>query len=565
MKRFSPLSLYLDARHSTSARVFLSIFVSVCLVSLILLSAYSINAMQEMNALSQANGQNVVDTISRQVESFVEDISAMHSLFFSSENILPFLSHSLEEMPSYEWFMDYQAAKRILAICGRSQYSLVKGLLLQKCNGENMQYGSLAYVPDPSQMQQGKLVIDHGYAFFTTSSPLSGGGRTYLTSQLFNAAFDRLCEGLLMPGSGLMILDQQGNPFLRYADNARATEEMDGWLQHGGESQSFSLVKCVSPLSGLTVAMLVPSVTFSAAMADILPWLMPAGLLALLFGLLLSFGFSHRIAAAFRMLKKNIEYVQNSAYDQVTVLPSQDEFGRLSQTFAQMARHIQELILENQRQERTRHALEIQVLRAQVSPHFLYNALGSIRQLASMQGMTHVESLTMAIIHLLRGSLSSAESLVPLSQELEYVRNYWEICRYQYLNDIRITYPDDPSLMDCLLPPMLLQPIVENAIIHGIGDARNDGKILIQAERKGELLRISVTDNGQGMSAEQIEALLRQDSNTNKQRFSGIGLYNVRKRIQMRFGEPSGLQIVSKPGLYTSVVLSLPYQKEHAQ
>ena len=265
------------------------------------------------------------------------------------------------------------------------------------------------------------------------------------------------------------------------------------------------------------------------------------------------------------MLKKNIEYVQNSAYDQVTVLPSQDEFGRLSQTFAQMARHIQELILENQRQERTRHALEIQVLRAQVSPHFLYNALGSIRQLASMQGMTHVESLTMAIIHLLRGSLSSAESLVPLSQELEYVRNYWEICRYQYLNDIRITYPDDPSLMDCLLPPMLLQPIVENAIIHGIGDARNDGKILIQAERNGELLRISVTDNGQGMSAEQIEALLRQDSNTNKQRFSGIGLYNVRKRIQMRFGEPSGLQIVSKPGLYTSVVLSLPYQKEHAQ
>lgn len=392
MKRFSPLSLYLDARHSTSARVFLSIFVSVCLVSLILLSAYSINAMQEMNALSQANGQNVVDTISRQVESFVEDISAMHSLFFSSENILPFLSHSLEEMPSYEWFMDYQAAKRILTICGRSQYSLVNGLRLQKGNGETMQYGSLAYVPDPSQMQQGKLVIDHGYAFFTTSSPLSGGGRTYLTSQLFNAAFDRLCEGLLMPGSGLMILDQQGNPFLRYADNARATEEMDGWLQHGGESQSFSLVKCVSPLSGLTVAMLVPSVTFSAAMADILPWLMPAGLLALLFGLLLSFGFSHRI-----------------------------------------------------------------------------------------------------------------------------------------------------------------------------GDARNDGKILIQAERKGELLRISVTDNGQGMSAEQIEALLRQDSNTNKQRFSGIGLYNVRKRIQMRFGEPSGLQIVSKPGLYTSVVLSLPYQKEHAQ
>lgn len=212
-----------------------------------------------------------------------------------------------------------------------------------------------------------------------------------------------------------------------------------------------------------------------------------------------------------------------------------------------------------------RHTLEIQVLRAQISPHFLYNALGSIRQLASMQGMTHVESLTMAIIHLLRGSLAASEALVPLSQELDYVRNYLEICCYQYLNDIRVTYPDAPALMDCLLPPMLLQPIVENAIIHGIGDARNDGRILIRAEKENDTLRICVTDNGQGMSSAQIEALLGQDSNTSKQRFSGIGLYNVRKRIQMRFGEPYGLQIVSKPGFYTSVSLSLPYRKEMAE
>jgi sensor histidine kinase YesM len=106
-----------------------------------------------------------------------------------------------------------------------------------------------------------------------------------------------------------------------------------------------------------------------------------------------------------------------------------------------------------------------------------------------------------------------------------------EICQYQYLNDIVLDIDADEALLDCQMPPMVLQPIVENAIIHGITDFRSDGVIRISARREDQTLILRVVDNGHGMSPEQIAALLQQERNTDKRRFSGIGLFNVYKRI----------------------------------
>lgn len=173
--------------------------------------------------------------------------------------------------------------------------------------------------------------------------------------------------------------------------------------------------------------------------------------------------------------------------------------------------------------------------------------------------MDHIDRLTGAIIRLLRAALSNTEALIPLSQEIEYVRNYCEICQYQYLNDFSLDIEVDETLMECRLPPMVLQPIVENAIIHGIADFRSDGVIRVHAQKNADVLFLTVTDNGQGMSGEQIDDLLGQERNTDKRRFSGIGIQNVRKRIQMRFGSRFGLNIFAEPGKYTTVQLSLPF------
>lgn len=553
-----------DARRHIAARMFLSIFVSVLAVSSLLITAYSFSVVSDQTAMSAQSAQNAVETISVQIDGLVDNIRQTHVLLFSSENLYPFLYENEAQAPSYEWFQGYHDAQNMLRFCGRSQYNLVSGMLLQTSDAQTLQYGSFNVLPDPATLAEGafnRLLLHEGHAFYVSRTSLSDGETAYLCTQIYDSAFDALCEGLLPGQSGLVLLDAEGGVFRRYADDAGGAQ-IDAYLQARAQGLTPAGLNCAeytSRQTGLTVAMLFPTARLGEKLAQLIPWLAPTLLFALTAGFLLSFGLSRKVALGFRVMEENIRLVEKRAYGEVTLLPTQDEFGHLSRAFAHMAAHIDALIRENQERERTQHELEIQVLRAQISPHFLYNALNSVRHLASMQGMEHIDRLTTAIIRLLRAALSSMEALIPLSQEIEYVRNYSEICQYQYLNDFTIEYEVDASLMDCLLPPMVLQPIVENAIIHGIAGCRSDGVIRIHAQKNDDVLFLSVTDNGQGMSAEQIEALLRQERNTSHQRFSGIGIFNVRRRIQMRFGERYGLNLFSEPGRYTTAQLSLPY------
>lgn len=554
-----------DVRRHISAHVFVSIFLSVLIISTFLISAYSLNAMNDLTRVSVQSGQSAVDTIGSQIDTFVDNIAQTHVLLFSSENVYPFLYDGGVSMPSYEWFQGYHDAQNMLRFCGRSQYNLISGMLLQKSATETLQYGGFNALLDPYSLkadEMNRLLLRNGYAFYVSSTSLGDGSTAYLYSQIYNSAFDSLCRGLLMPDSGLVLLDAEGNVFRRYEDGADAAGQIDAYLAGRAQSAMPGGLHCAqstSPQTGLTVAMVFPAMRFSEKLSEIIPWLLPAALFALVAGFLLSFGLSRKVVSGFQVMQNNIRLVEGRAYGEVSVIPSEDEFGQLSRTFAHMAAHIDALIRENQERERTQHELEIQVLRAQISPHFLYNALNSVRHLASMQGMDHIDRLTGAIIRLLRAALSNTEALIPLSQEIEYVRNYSEICQYQYLNDFSLDVEVDEALMECRLPPMVLQPIVENAIIHGIADFRSDGVIRIHAQKNADILFLTVTDNGQGMSGEQIEELLGQERNTDKRRFSGIGIQNVRRRIQMRFGDRYGLNIFAEPGKYTTVQLSLPY------
>lgn len=554
-----------DVRRHISAHVFVSIFLSVLLISTFLISAYSLNAMNDLTQVSVLSGQSAVDTIASQIDTFVDNIAQTHVLLFSSENVYPFLYDTSVSMPSYEWFQGYHDAQNMLRFCGRSQYNLISGMLLQKSASEKLQYGGFNALIDPYSLKPdelNRLLLRDGFAFYVSSTSLGDGSNAYLYSQIYNSAFDSLCRGLLMPDSGLVLLDAEGSVFRRYEDGADAAGQIDAYLAGRAQSVMPGGLHCAqstSPQTGLTVAMVFPAMRFSEKLSEIIPWLLPAALFALVAGFLLSFGLSRKVVSGFQVMQNNIRLVESRAYGEVAVIPSQDEFGQLSRTFAHMAAHIDALIRENQERERTQHELEIQVLRAQISPHFLYNALNSVRHLASMQGMDHIDRLTGAIIRLLRAALSNTEALIPLSQEIEYVRNYCEICQYQYLNDFSLDIEVDETLMECRLPPMVLQPIVENAIIHGIADFRSDGVIRVHAQKNADVLFLTVTDNGQGMSGEQIDELLGQERNTDKRRFSGIGIQNVRKRIQMRFGSRFGLNIFAEPGKYTTVQLSLPF------
>ncbi len=562
-----------NVRKHVSARAFLSIFIALFAVSMLLTGAYSLSAFNDITNVVISNSQSSVEAIAVQMDTAVNTIAQNHALLFSSEYIYSFLYNDAKLMPSYEWFEVYNAAQKTLQLCGRSQTNLIMGMMIYRSPQESIQYGSFyttlnPYTLEPSQL--GRLLVHDGYAFYVSSFVLSSGVKAYLVTQINNSVFDTISSSLLSADSSLLLLDREGNIFRQYTEgDSHAVLIRDAIL--GGEQKRgiladrWHLVSSSSSGGNLVIAMAFPVVSLSDKMMQVSPWLVPALLCSFLASIVLSYGISRSLAGGFRIMQENISLMEQEKYSQIKLIPSQDELGRLSQTFARMALRISALIRDNQEKEQMQHELEMQVLRAQVSPHFLYNALNNMRQLATMQGMDHIARMVTALINLLRAALTNEGLLIPLSQELEYVRNYFEICKYQYLDDFVLDMKVDEDTYDYLIPQMVLQPIVENAVIHGISKSSRKGIIRIYAKRQGDLLCLSIVDNGQGMDQEQLDALLSEKHNTSKMRFSGIGVHNVHERIRLRFGDDYGLHISSRLNAYTKVDILLPaVQKEES-
>ena len=533
-------------QNSILRRIFLYIFFSTLIIALLFIAVFSLESMRDIDEVSLSHGKSIVDTVASQLDAYFEQAEQMHTLFFASEFVRPYTSAS-SRMPSLEWFEEYYGARTMLQFCMRSNYHLVSGMQLRKGNGETITLGSFGVTSSALSQLGERFAVSNGHAFYSSGMG-SGANAASMTSQFSDSLFDNLCASLVSDDYCLQLITRDGTPFKTYGD-----ESILSYARGPFASAD------TAGLPALRVALYsAGGITLRELLDDIMRWLPTLLLLTMISGIILSYVFSSRMSSGFRLMEHNIESVSQRRYADVRVLDSDDEFGRMSRTFADMAQSIQALIAENELQRRNQFDLEIQVLRAQVSPHFLYNSLGSVHQLALMQGNLNIASLTTAIIKLLRAAIATSEALVPLMQEIDSINNYYEICKYQYLSDIAIETDISDEAKGCMLPPMTLQPIVENAVIHGIANYRADGKINIRAAAEGGALVITIEDNGRGMTPEQLETLLTQKRNQSRQRFSGIGLYNVRQRIEMRFGAPYGMNITSEPGEYTRVVLTLP-------
>lgn len=570
MRLVQKLLEWTNLKKHISARVFLSAFFAIFAVSTILIGTYSFSVFNNMTNIIIQQDQISVNTIAEQTDTAINTIAQTHALLFSSENIYKFLNKTSIEMPTYEWFQAYNDAQQTLRLCGRGQINLIMGMLLFKNQQEYMQYGSLYTMLNPYKLapaQSNGLIIYNGHAYYVSAASANNGARAFLVSQLYDSVLDNICTGLLSKDSSLLVLTPEHTVFRQYSSNQQNADLIRAAMANGQQTQGlldgkWHLVSAFSNQSGLTFAMAFPVVSTYQKLIEVSPWLFPALIFSLTAGIGLSYGISRRLANGFRTMQENVRLVEHKEYDKIRLIPTQDEFGHLSHTFAQMARHISLLIKENQERQHKEHELQLQVLRAQVSPHFLYNTLNNMRHLASLQGMDHIDRMATALIRLLRAALDNEGKLIPLSQELEYVRDYCEICQYQYLDDFYLDIRVAEDVMDCLMPQMVLQPIVENAIIHGIQNNRREGIIRIQAQRIEDKLIIRIIDNGQGISLEQLEELFHQQHNVSKLRFSGIGIHNVQERIRMRFGQEYGLTIRSRLNHYTRVDITLPHIKK---
>lgn len=272
---------------------------------------------------------------------------------------------------------------------------------------------------------------------------------------------------------------------------------------------------------------------------------------AILIGILFSKVFAQpakRLTGAMEAFEKETEDFQF-----VTVRGT-SEISALSDSFGHMVVRIQELMEQVRQEEITLRKTELNALQAQINPHFLYNTLDSIAWMCEEDRTKEAVEMVNALARLFRISTSRGHELITLEKEVEHAKSYLKIQNYRYKNQFAYEFDVEESCLSYLCNKITLQPIIENAIYHGIDRMVDEGYIKICIREEEMAIRMTVTDNGVGMSEEQCQEILHREAGDR----TGIGIKNVNDRIRIYFGEEYGLHITSELDEGTCVEIRIP-------
>lgn len=234
------------------------------------------------------------------------------------------------------------------------------------------------------------------------------------------------------------------------------------------------------------------------------------------------------------------------------------EVEELSDSFGHMVQRIQHLMATVREEEVNLRKTELKALQAQINPHFLYNTLDSIAWMCEQNRNADAVSMVHALARLFRISISKGHELIPIRKELEHAESYLQIQKYRYKNQFSYQFTVDESCLDCLCNKITLQPILENAITHGLDLMVEPGHIDVEVCRDGEDILFRVRDDGVGMDEEQVRHILHSEPGDR----TGIGIKNVNDRLRIYFGEGYGLRIESELDEGTCVEIRMPQVRE---
>ncbi len=280
------------------------------------------------------------------------------------------------------------------------------------------------------------------------------------------------------------------------------------------------------------------------------------GVLSLVFVLIIS----GQIVTPIRKLALLMKQVEKGDFESRIHISGHDEIGELAQGFNNMTREIKILIQEVYSDKIKQKDLELQMLQYQINPHFLYNTLESIHMMAEINHDRETSQMAFALGKLLRYSISSKQEIVTLGEEMQHLELYILLQKNRFDELFRIETDIPPELSSVRVLKLILQPIVENAIYHGLKDRASGGVIRVGACVEEDRLVLRVSDNGKGMSPRQTERL-NAYVNDMDDSFTSVGLRNIHKRIRLRYGEPYGLFIESEPEASTTVRVITPLKR----
>lgn len=303
----------------------------------------------------------------------------------------------------------------------------------------------------------------------------------------------------------------------------------------------------------------IPTMEYDKDIHWIRNWIWLVIMAACLLSVAVSIAISNGISRPVRELSQKMLKIGDGNFSVSSTYVSKDEIGTLSLHFNKMVEQVKQLIRKVYQEELLKQKAELKSLRMQINPHFLYNSLESINWMARIRGVPEIGKMVKALGDLMRSSIGG-EDFVTVEEEIRNIDNYLTIQKFRYGEKVKVDFLIDPAILPIKIPKLILQPIVENAIVHGIEGKVGNGGIVITGKNLTDRIELRVEDDGVGMEEDLVAIILTNNDEFKQEGHTHIGLKNVVRRIRMYYGDETPFNITSKPGEGTAVTICIPKQ-----
>lgn len=391
--------------------------------------------------------------------------------------------------------------------------------------------------------------------------------------------YDRLKKVLENTASGdgeyCMLTDETGIIMCHTKNDKLIGSRVDDstWnaVKTGSEGPFYSMVNgnkylmlyVKSTTSGWSIIQSVPYKNILEESVKIRNFTFALMFLCLFIAIVLSVFFSKNITDPIIRLKKVMDRVASGNLKLRSSTDRNDEIGQLQSSFNFMTEEIRNLLQKNEEEHKQRRMLELSVLEYQINPHFLYNTLDSINWMAQKSGQKEIGEMVTALARFFRIGLSKGKEFIKVKDELEHAYNYLLISKMRYKDCFSFVFDVTEEASECRTIKLILQPVLENSIKHGLNKNSTSGKIEVGGRIEGEYVLLTVKDNGRGIKCEKLDELKKMLNENPDLEYSenGIGLLNVNQRIKLNFGFEYGLEIDSDEGYGTRVTIRIPVMR----
>ena len=324
------------------------------------------------------------------------------------------------------------------------------------------------------------------------------------------------------------------------------------------EENSMVYKKISSMIDGWTLAIETPMSSFSNSISyfdTLIVLIVNIGMLILCWLFI-----SHTVSRPIQKMEEQMMYSKSIPENLEVDEECEDEITNLKRTYNNLLNSIRKLLERTKEEEKIIRKNELDLILEQINPHFLYNTLDVISGLTLIGDQDKSFQMTQALGRFYRNSLNSGCQVITVREELDIIKSYMTIINIRYDNEISIEYEVDESLLDILMLKLILQPLVENAVHHGMRQKEGKGELRISVQALNDrLMEVSVRDNGVGISEDKIRLILEGEYKTSK---SGFGLHSVKQRVELFYGIEAAVSIFSQPGCWMEVRVRFPYKKE---